>query len=120
MKKKLGLSLSFSTYSLGVRASKTYHRIMNIRSPDARKKQKSDMGKVVARDKKQSDDIWAGLQNAIERIEGNRCPRCQHLWRLVLMMQLVHIFIQKLICVERSVHPVNANFDYRNVESQVS
>lgn len=47
------------------------------------------------------------LQDAVEGVEGDRCPRRQCLRGVVLVMEGVHVLVQELVRVQRSMHPVD-------------
>ena len=87
------------------------HGVVNVGCPNGRKEQEAKVCQKVAGHKRHDKCVGAGLQDPIEGMKGDRGPRCQRLGCFVFVMPQMNVFVQKLVGVQGSVHPVNANFD---------
>lgn len=91
---------------------------MNVGRPDTRKEEQKDVREVVYRNKKQADNVGARLEDSVKRIKGDGGPGCQRLGRFVLVVERMDIIVKKLVRVQGSMHPVDANFNKGNVRDE--
>lgn len=91
---------------------------MNVGCPDTRKEEQKDVREVVHGNKKQADDVGARLEDAVKRVEGNGGPGCQRLGRFVLVVERMDIIVKKLVGVQGSMHPIDADFNKGDVRDE--
>lgn len=77
------------------------------------------MSEVMHGNEEESNDVRACLQNSIQRVEGDRSPRSQGERFVILVMQRVHILVQKLVCVQFAMHPIDTHFKNANIQKEV-
>lgn len=97
----------------------TPHGIVDVRGPDTREEEQEHVGQVVHRHEEQANDVRAGLQHAINGVEGNGAPRGQGQGFVVLVVQGVHVLVQELVRVQLAVHPVDARLEETEVQKQI-
>ena len=59
------------------------------------------------------------LQEAVDGVEGDGGPGSESECLVVLVVQAVDVLVQKLVLVQRAVHPVNAHLHEEQIEAQV-
>ncbi len=59
------------------------------------------------------------LQEAIDGVESDGGPGSEGQGLVVLVVQAVDVLVQKLVLVQRAVHPVNAHLHEEQIEAQV-
>lgn len=74
------------------------------------------MGEVVNRDEEKTNDIWRGLKDTIDWVEGNRGKWGEGVHVVILVVETVDIFVEELVGVELTVHPVDTNLEEDEVK----
>merc|ERR1719343_181066 len=93
------------------------HSIVNVRCPNGSKKYHTNMGQVVAGDEWQKIDVRTCLQHAIERMKGNRSPGGEGFGAVVIMVFQMYVFVEKLIGMQSTMHPVNSYFYAKEIQA---
>jgi hypothetical protein len=95
------------------------HRIVNVGSPNSCKEEHDKVKSIVTWYYGQDQNVGRRLQNAVQRMKCNTAPWRECLRSVVLVMQHVHMLVEKLVRVKSSVHPIDPNFHQGKVQDRV-
>mmetsp|Transcript_22629 Transcript_22629/g.64078 ORF Transcript_22629/g.64078 Transcript_22629/m.64078 type:complete len:294 (+) Transcript_22629:235-1116(+) len=92
------------------------HRIVDVRCPYGGEEDQSDVAKVMARNERHDPNVRRCLRDAIQRVEGDGCPRRQGFGPVVDVVRQVDVLVQEFVGVQGAVDPVYADLDASEVQ----